>query len=171
MRTLIQILSFVLLHFILISAENETKKDSCKFSQYFDTKTLKCLTCHQFSRILFSDLNESTEIIENSKLLIEECFKCCIPTKPSFSHATIEYCPVQISTFPSVQEFISKRLEGIHKDSKLGYAHNLVSKQQRPGITPSLIMKRIEDGSKERYSIDKWSMDQIDDFLFEKLVK
>ena len=125
----------------------------------FKSSELSCATCKEFSLFL------------NEKKIIDDCNKCCQEVVASekavknkdekeFVSGTLLMCYCNIRSFPEVESFMNNEAKQF----------NNLQVSQRQGIMPTLIMKR-KDGSEESNLISHWKLDDIKEYLTEKLVQ
>lgn len=127
----------------------------------FKSSELSCSTCKEFSLFL------------SEKKIIENCNHCCQDaltnqekgelansTEKEFVSGTLYMCYCNIRSFPEIEGFMNNDAK---KFRNLQVA-------QRQGIMPTLTMKR-KDGSEESHLVSHWKIDEIKEFLNEKLLQ
>jgi hypothetical protein len=128
--------------------QQQYTRDQC-LSFGFVTEKLACGVCREMS----------TFISETS--LINQCNACCNPSLDSekkYKRATLEICQLKLLSFPEVRNFIDKRSR-LFKDLRVVY---------RMHASPILIMED-KNGNKETLSLEKWSNDDIFNYLSQSI--
>jgi len=123
----------------------------------FKSSELSCATCKEFSLFL------------NEQKIIDNCNKCCKEIVASekavankdekeFVSGTLLMCYCNIRSFPEVESFMNNEAKQFKN----------LQVSQRQGIMPTLVMKR-KDGSEESNLVSHWKLDEIKEYLTEKL--
>ncbi|KAG2377406.1 hypothetical protein C9374_009317 [Naegleria lovaniensis] len=126
----------------------------------FKSSELSCSTCKEFSLFL------------SEKKIIENCNNCCQDvtnqekgesssnaTEKEFVSGVLYMCYCNIRSFPEIEGFMNNDAKKFRNLQVL----------QRQGVMPTLSMKR-KDGSEESHLVSHWKIDEIKEFLNEKLL-
>ena len=143
---------------ITLSHQQKLSAQECENLGYKSSE-LACSTCKEFSLFM------------SEKSIIENCNQCCqesISTDNSlnsqssdekeFVSGTLYFCYCNIRSFPEIEGFINNDVKKF----------NHLNTAQRQAIMPTLTMKR-KDGSEESHLVSHWKVDEIKEFLNEKL--
>ncbi|KAL9652484.1 hypothetical protein ABK040_000056 [Willaertia magna] len=155
------LLIFILCSFInAMDSQEKFDEITCE-NLGFKSSELNCETCKEF------------KLYMNEKAIIDNCNKCCqqsnnltennnlnkdLLKKKEFNKGYLIYCNCNIRSFPEVGNFMKSYLNKF----------NNLSLRHQNGAMPSLLMTR-KDGSEEVLSIKNWNMNEIREFLQEKL--
>ncbi len=112
----------------------------------FVSDQLPCGVCKAFSTFV------------SDATLISQCNGCCttaLDSPKKYKGALLEVCGMKLQSQPELQNFIEKRSR-LFKTLKIRFRYH---------VNPSLSMERSSDGKVTKLPIEKWSNDDIFNYL------